>query len=160
MLLLALCGLCALQWTREFGLRKEIEELTIDHHWQQSELARQQALLDTWEAEIAGLTRQLSQLRKQSAKRMAAVEAERDKLSAALARARGMEGAIDEAGERIEQANERIRLQNERIAELVARLEAQQESLDGLRAQRDELVRQLNERTEAYNALVRRVGEG
>ena len=156
-LLAALCGLCAVQWLREAGLQNQIETLQGELHWHQSELATQQSQLDIWRHEIESLTAKVAQISAHAEQREQRLRAERDELASALSQARGQQIAVEQATNRITRANETIQAQADRIDELLERLEQHQATVLELRARRDDLARQLNQRTEAYNALVQRL---
>ncbi|MFM7182963.1 MAG: hypothetical protein ACKO2G_16080 [Verrucomicrobiales bacterium] len=144
-----LAALCFWQWQKESGLNNELRQT-------KDALARAEARAnaETTRADAA-TARQLEALAR--AEDMTRVwSAERGELE----RLRRIAAERDALAAAFEEAKARIRLANENINKANIGARASAESITRLTAERDDLARRLNERTEAYNALVKRVEAG
>ena len=148
-LTLGLASICFWQWQRDSILTTELrqtrdalmraETLAKDETTradaattrQLEALARAEDLTRVWQAERG----ELENLRRSAA--------ERDTLASAL-----------------EEAKARLRLANKNMEKANANVRASAETIGRLTTERDDLARRLNERTEAYNALVKRIESG
>ena len=149
-LTLGLAVLCFWQWQRESSLTSELRQsrqaLAAAESKAKDETNRADAAtarhLETL-ARIEELNR-VRQTDQAELEKLRRVDAERDALAT----------AFEEAKSRIQQANDTIAKANENS-------KTASESITRLAAERDDLARRLNDRTEAYNALVKRLeGEG
>ena len=149
-LTLALAVLCIWQWRQITDLARDGREAATnaerasrearDHRARADDLAGRNLAA---EARVAELNVALADARASLAKLQDTVTKRNAMTAAALADARRR---IETANERIGQANETAR--------------TQEAAINRLAAERDDLVRRLNERTRAYNDLIRKTGGG
>jgi hypothetical protein len=145
-LTLALAALCFWQWQRESTLAAELgksrdalvrEETLAKNETARADAATARQLEALARAEELNRAREAERAELETLRRTAA---ERDALAAALGEAKAL---IRQANENTAKSNENARTASETITRLTA--------------ERDDLARRLNERTEAYNALVKRL---
>lgn len=145
-LTLALAALCFWQWQKESNLMASLRQT-------RGALVRAEALAkeETSRADAA-MTRHLEALaRAEELNRAREVErAELETLRRAAAERDAFAAKLGEAKALIRQANENTAKANENARTATA-------TITRLTAERDDLARRLNERTEAYNALVKRL---
>lgn len=148
-LTLALAGLCFWQWQKESNLTNELRQtrwaLARAQAQAKDETARADAAT-TRHLEALARAEELNRARESERAELETLRrtaAERDALATALEEAKAL---IKQANEHTAKANENARTASETITRLTA--------------ERDDLARRLNERTEAYNALVKRVESG
>jgi hypothetical protein len=145
-LTLGLAALCFWQWQKESTLANDLRQtrgaLAVAETRARDETARADAAT-TRHLEALARAEELNRAREADRAELESLRktaAERDALAAALEEAKAL---IRQANENTAKANENGRLASETITRLTA--------------ERDDLVRRLNERTEAYNALVKRL---
>jgi len=145
---LSLCALCAFQWVRESGLRKEIADL---HHTVYQKLDAIQNLeaqlkqtkedvtrLEDLRAELSGIIKtnkeEIQSLRKYSEKLEKEIDAGKAQITV-------YKDAVDKANENIKRQNEDIKKQNEEMKQLAA--------------DRNATVEKYNKVVDQYNGLVK-----
>ena len=131
----ALSALCVAQWLREAAVRGRLREAQQQHGEAVAALAGEKDRRETQEREVVRLT----QLQQETAEALRLAEARAAELAA--------QPALDPAA--VAQRNAEVTAQNEAMAR-------QNEQLKKLTAERDDLVRRLNERTKEWNELVRK----
>lgn len=131
----ALSALCVAQWVREADVRGRLREAQQQHGEAVAALAGEKGRRETQEREVVRLTK----LQQETAEALRLAEARVAELAA--------QPAIDPAA--VAQRNTEVTAQNEAMAR-------QNEQLKKLTAERDDLVRRLNERTKEWNELVRK----
>jgi hypothetical protein len=131
----ALSALCVAQWVREADVRGRLREAQQQHGEAVAALAGEKGRRETQEREVVRLTK----LQQETAEALRLAEAKTAELAA--------QPAVDPAA--VAQRNAEVTAQNEAMAR-------QNEQLKKLTAERDDLVRRLNERTKEWNELVRK----
>lgn len=131
----ALSALCVAQWVREADVRGRLREAQQQHGEAVAALAGEKGRRETQEREVVRLTK----LQQETAEALRLAEARVAELAA--------QPAVDPAA--VAQRNAEVTAQNEAMAR-------QNEQLKKLTAERDDLVRRLNERTKEWNELVRK----
>lgn len=145
LLLLALCGLCAWQWQRESQLRQiavsqrdGIVRLTAEREELESRAKRA-------DAEILRLNGSFNELRASSVSKQI-----HEEVLAANAQMR----------ESIEKQNTAIKEQNEALMKQSQVIQQANESIKKLAAERDDLIKRVNDVSEKYNKLVNAANKG
>jgi len=153
LVLAALCVVlsvfCAMQWGREADLRAELRAVRIAERDQSTKSAEAIRLGETYASEIRRLDARVGELKQSE-------ETLRKELAAARSAEQAARQSIAELTPlrtALAQQNESIRRQNETVTKQNAAIRSQNESLRKLVAERDEVVRLLNERTELLNKL-------
>jgi DNA repair exonuclease SbcCD ATPase subunit len=153
LVLAALCVVlsvfCAMQWGREADLRAELRAVRIAERDQSTKSAEAIRLGETYASEIRRLDARVGELKQSD-------ETLRKELAAARSAEQAARQSIAELTPlrtALAQQNESIRRQNETVTKQNAAIRSQNESLRKLVAERDEVVRLLNERTELLNKL-------
>lgn len=131
----ALSALCVAQWVREADVRGRLREAQQQHGEAVAALAGEKGRRETQEREVVRLTK----LQQETAEALRLAEAKTAELAA--------QPAVDPAA--VAQRNAEVTAQNEAMAR-------QNDQLKKLTAERDDLVRRLNERTKEWNELVRK----
>ncbi|TLD71114.1 hypothetical protein FEM03_09375 [Phragmitibacter flavus] len=144
-LLIALCGLCGVQWWRENELRRIAEKQRDDLVRHEAVQMEQDARIKSADAEILRLTGSIADLRTNSVSKL-----EFDELKTA---AEGHVATINRQNEIIVQQNESITKQNEALEKFNAAMLQANETIKTLTTQRDDLAKRINEVTEQYNKL-------
>jgi chromosome segregation ATPase len=153
-LALALCGLCAVQWQREAGLRRQATAFAQELHTRQQKINGLEDRLKQWDAEISRLDTRVKELQElgqtnktaYASTQRALHKAEND---AALARKQ-----VEQLEEAVEHQNVNLKKQNESIAQQNAAIKQQNDMLKKLGEERNQVVEQLNTRTRDYNGVV------
>lgn len=148
-LCVALAAFCAVQWRREAELRAELLTARVAERDLREQSAEARRLGETYAAEIRRLDGRVAELKR-------AEEAVRKELAvavAALAAARQDAAELAPLRAAVAKQNESIRRQNAVVAQQNDAIRAQNENLRKLVAERDAVVRLLNERTELLNKL-------
>ena len=140
-LCVALSVFCASQWVRESELRAELRSARVAERELREHSAEARRLGETYAAEIRRLDARVGELK-------LAEEAVRKELAVAAA---ALITARQAAA--VAQQNESLRRQNAVVTKQNDVVRTQNESLRKLVAERDEVVRLLNERTELLNKL-------
>ncbi len=140
-LCVALSVFCASQWVRESELRAELRSARVAERELREQSAEARRLGETYAAEIRRLDARVGELK-------LAEEAVRKELAVAAA---ALITARQAAA--VAQQNESLRRQNAVVTKQNDVVRTQNESLRKLVAERDEVVRLLNERTELLNKL-------
>jgi septal ring factor EnvC (AmiA/AmiB activator) len=138
-----------MQWGREADLRAELRAVRIAERDLRTKSAEAIRLGETYASEIRRLDARVGDLKRSE-------EALRKELSTARAAEQAARQAVAELGPlrtSLAKQNESIRHQNETVTKQNAAIRTQNESLRKLVAERDEVVRLLNERTELLNKL-------
>lgn len=143
--LVALCGLCIVQWQRESDLRKIATTQRDEIIGFEIEKQDADARIKAADAEILRLTGSLNELRttsvsKQEFEDQAKLQEE-------------MKAAFEKQNEIIKQQNEAVVKQNASIAQM-------NESVKKLIGERDSLATRLNDVTSKYNKLANPAGAG
>jgi uncharacterized coiled-coil protein SlyX len=153
LLLAALCvGLsvfCALQWGREADLRAELLSSRTAERDLRTKSAEAIRLGETYAGEIRRLDARIGELKR-------AEEALRNELAVARTAeeaARAAAAELVSLRASLAKQNDSIKRQNATVAEQNDAIRIQNEGLRKLMAERDEVVRLLNERTELLNKL-------
>lgn len=131
----ALSALCVAQWVREAAVRGRLREAQQQHGEAVAALTGEKGRRETQEREVVRLTK----LQQETAEALRLAEARVAELAA--------QPAVDPAA--VAQRNAEVTAQNEAMAR-------QNDQLKKLTAERDDLVRRLNERTKEWNELVRK----
>lgn len=145
LLTLALAALCFWQWQRESSLAADLRQT-------RDALARAESLARTESARADSATARHIEAAARAEEARRAGQSEREELE----RLRRTAADRDALAAALEQANARILQANENIDKGNASARAAAGTIQRLAAERDDLARRLNERTEAYNALVKR----
>ena len=150
LLLIAICGLCGVQWWRESELRHIAEKQRDDLVRQEAVQLEQETRIKSADAEILRLTGSLAEMRTTSVAKQ-----EFDELRTA---AEGHVATINKQNGIIIEQNESIKKQNEMMEQFNASVLQANENIKILTAQRDDLARRLNELTAQYNKLANPAG--
>lgn len=148
-LCVALSVFCASQWVRESELRAELRSARVAERELREQSAEARRLGETYAAEIRRLDARVGELKR-------AEEAVRKELAVAvatLAAARQDAAGLAPLRAAVAQQNESIRRQNAMVTQQNDAIRVQNENLRKLIAERDAVVRLLNERTELLNKL-------
>jgi chromosome segregation ATPase len=148
-LCVALVAFCALQWRREAELRAELLTARVAERDLREQSAEARRLGETYAAEIRRLDGRVGELKRTEE----AVRKELGVAQTALASARQDAAGLAPLRAAIAQQNESIRRQNAVVAQQNDAIRAQNENVRKLVAERDAVVRLLNERTELLNKL-------
>lgn len=145
LLLIALCGLCGVQWWRESELRRLAEKQRDDIVRHEATQMEQESRIKAADGEILRLTGSLAELRTNSVSKE-----EFEELKEA---AENHVAVINKQNETILQQNENITKQNEALERFNAAVLQANETIKTLTNQRDDLAKRLNEVTAQYNKL-------
>jgi uncharacterized coiled-coil protein SlyX len=148
-LCVALAVFCAMQWGREADLRSELRTVRIAERDLRTKSAEAIRLGETYAGEIRRLDARVGELKRSE-------EILRKELATARAAELAARQAVAELAPlraSLAKQNDAIRRQNETVTKQNAAIRTQNESLRKLVAERDEVVRLLNERTELLNKL-------
>lgn len=148
-LCVALAAFCAVQWRREAELRAELLTARVAERDLREQSAEARRLGETYAAEIRRLDARIAELKRTEE----AVRKELGGAETALASARRDAAGLAPLRAAVAQQNESIRRQNAVVAQQNDAIRAQNENLRKLVAERDAVVRLLNERTELLNKL-------
>lgn len=158
---LGLCGICALQWQREYFLRAKIAELTrlliqenkkrveFEEKAQrfEQEIARITTLRAQTEATLLDATENIQRLTVDQSARGYSIAILSHEYLQTQNEAKALRTLAGEGSSAIQQRNEIVAGQN-------AAIEKANTQLQQLAKERDEAIRQLNSRTQEYNELV------
>ncbi len=148
-LCVALVAFCAVQWRREAELRAELLSARLAERDLREQSAEARRLGEAYAAEIRRLDGRVAELK-------LAEEVVRKELSGAqtaMASARQDAAELAPLRAAVAKQNESIRRQNAVVTQQNDAIRTQNENLRELVAERDAVVRLLNERTEQLNKL-------
>ncbi len=144
---LALCGLIAVQWVREVGLRKRLQQQANTYHQQEELIRSLQADLRQAQAEI----RRLEELRKGLSAQARNGENDTIRLQQAL---RQSEAKVAQLRQHAEAYSRAFETANQNIRQANGNIQRQNRDLQQLAEERNVAVKRLNELVEKYNQLV------
>jgi chromosome segregation ATPase len=150
---LALCGLVAVQWVREVGLRKRMQQ-QVHTQQQQEEVIRDlrgsllqaQTEIRRLEELRAGLSAQTITSEKETSALRQALKQSEAKVAQLLQHAQAYAQAIETANQNIRQANSNIQRQNQDLQQLAQ--------------ERNAAVKRLTELAETYSRVTAQLNEG
>ena len=142
-LLLAMCGLCGVQWWRESQLRDLSVTLRQDLSSATAERDQLNARVKAADAEILRLNAAFNELRANSAPKA------------------DLEAAIEATAKlkaQVVTANEALARQNDALQQQTAAIQKANDIIKKTASERDDLARKVNEITVQYNALLKKQG--
>ena len=145
LLLLAMCGLCSVQWWRESQLRETANALRLDLARSTAECDKVNERAKAADGEILRLNSAINELRVNS-----------------VAKA-DLDAALDSASrlrEQVQKANQAITQQQSALEQQGAAIQKTNDTIKKTADERDDLARKANEITLKYNALVKKLGGG
>ena len=149
-LLLGMCGLCVVQWTRETKLRETAISLRTDFQKASAERDQLNEHAKAADAEMLRVTSAFTELRTTSVPKAdmdAAVEANTK-----------LKEQIVTANQSITQQNEVLKKQNEALQQQATAIQKANDTIKKTAAERDDLANKVNEVTIKYNALLKKQG--
>lgn len=163
---LGLCGICTVQWRREFVLRARIDEVTGQLIAENKKRVEFEEKAQRFEEEITRLTRVRAEteaallVATEQVQQLTADQSARGYSIAVLMNEAVRAGAELEALRRVAGAgSEAIETRNSQVAAQNAAIEKANAQLRQLAGERDDAIRRLNARTAEFNALVEKYNQ-
>jgi chromosome segregation ATPase len=159
-LALALCGLCAWQWFVETRLHQEGESLQETLSQRESEIQGYTNSLKNMDAEIAGLSTRINELKRAAQTNEETAAAQKREILRLNTLSEGMSNEIvqykdivDKLEARLKEASEGITKQNDAIKKLAAERDAAIQKYNGSVKERNALAGKYNSLVERWNKL-------
>jgi chromosome segregation ATPase len=149
---LALCGLVAVQWVREVGLRKQLQHQANTQHKQEEVIRDLRAGLLQSEAEVrrleklrAGLSAQAISGETETAALRQALKQTEAKVAQLRQHAQAYSHALETANQNISQANGNIQRQNQDLQQMAQERNTAVKRLNELAADYEKVLAELNQ---------------
>ena len=152
-LALALCGLCASQWSREQRLRQSIDELKDDQKKKTEKIENLVAANKRFDEQVGALIQKSSELEAASRDQAHNVADMNRKLARAESLANSLTNAVSQLREAVEDRNNKIREANEKIKGLANERNDVVKKSNELVAKSNEIIKKYNELVEGYEKL-------